>query len=159
MNKSISINELSVISVASAHNMDVVLQSKQATPTCLKDFPSIHHLKDPVPHQWLFPKCSIIVCHGGSGTVSSALMAGRPLLILPFGFDQFFWGEQVEWLGVGKQCRRVNQIEKEELYKAITLLCSESTQESVKSMAERLNQEDGIESAISIITKHLHMPT
>ena len=90
--------------------------------------------------------------------MSSALMAGRPLLILPFGFDQFFWGEQVEWLGVGKQCSRVNRIEREELYKALTLLRSENTRKSVESMAECLSQEDGIESAIAILTKHLHVP-
>ena len=35
------------------------------------------------PHSRLFPKCSVIVHHGGAGTTQSATLAGRPSLVAP----------------------------------------------------------------------------
>ena len=31
-----------------------------------------------VSHSWLFPKCVAVIHHGGTGTVSSAIVAGVP---------------------------------------------------------------------------------
>ncbi len=45
------------------------------------------------PHAALFPKCSLIVHHGGAGTTQSALLAGRPSVVVPHAADQFYWGE------------------------------------------------------------------
>ena len=35
-------------------------------------------VEGPVPHTWLFPRCSVIVHHGGAGTTATALYAGVP---------------------------------------------------------------------------------
>jgi sterol 3beta-glucosyltransferase len=42
------------------------------------------------PHDWLFPRTSLVVHHGGSGTTHSAARAGVPSVVLPFAADQFF---------------------------------------------------------------------
>lgn len=49
--------------------------------------PGIHAL-DYAPHAMLFPRASVIIHHGGIGTSSEALHAGRPMLVVPHGFDQ-----------------------------------------------------------------------
>ena len=68
----------------------------------------IFHLKtNYVAHNWLFPKCYSILHHGGSGTVASAVIAGKPQLVLPFIFDQMYWGDRVEWMGVGVNLGRL----------------------------------------------------
>jgi sterol 3beta-glucosyltransferase len=54
-----------------------------------------------IPHYWLFPQMSAIVHHGGAGTTGAALRSGVPSIIVPFGFDQAFWGHRVAALGVG----------------------------------------------------------
>ncbi len=56
---------------------------------------------DSVLHQWLFPQMAAIVHHGGAGTTGAALWSGVPSIIVPFGFDQAFWGHRVAALGVG----------------------------------------------------------
>jgi UDP:flavonoid glycosyltransferase YjiC (YdhE family) len=56
---------------------------------------------DRVPHGWLFPKCRAIVHHGGASTLANSLRAGVPTVVIPFAWDQFFWGERVFNLGVG----------------------------------------------------------
>lgn len=56
---------------------------------------------DSVPHHWLFPRMAAIVHHGGAGTTGAALRGGVPSVVVPFGFDQPFWGQRVAALGVG----------------------------------------------------------
>ena len=56
-----------------------------------------------IPHYWLFPRTSAIVHHGGAGTTGAALRSGIPSIVVPFGFDQAFWGQRVAALGVGPQ--------------------------------------------------------
>lgn len=53
------------------------------------------------PHAQLFPRCSVIVHHGGAGTTQSAVLAGRPSVVVPHVADQFLWGDQLEKRGIG----------------------------------------------------------
>jgi UDP:flavonoid glycosyltransferase YjiC (YdhE family) len=59
------------------------------------------HVLESVPHDWLFPQCSVIVSHGGAGTLAAGLRAGKPAVTVAFFADQFFWGQRVVELGVG----------------------------------------------------------
>jgi len=59
------------------------------------------------PHRAVFPRCALVVHHGGAGTSQSTLMAGRPAVVVAHLVDQFFWGEELERLGVaGPSCKR-----------------------------------------------------
>lgn len=54
-----------------------------------------------VPQVELLPRCSVVVHHGGSGTMFGALAHGCPQVVLPQGADNFLNGELVERCGVG----------------------------------------------------------
>ncbi|MBA4026280.1 MAG: glycosyltransferase [Gordonia sp.] len=54
-----------------------------------------------VDHGRVFARCRAVVHHGGAGTMSAALRAGKPALVCWLGSDQPFWGRQLERLGVG----------------------------------------------------------
>ena len=56
---------------------------------------------DAAPHSWLFPRMAAVVHHGGAGTTAEGLRAGVPGVILPFAFDQAFWGARIKALGLG----------------------------------------------------------
>ena len=56
---------------------------------------------DFLPHAWLFANVACAIQHGGIGSLASALRQGCPLLIEPFGNDQFFNAARVLELGVG----------------------------------------------------------
>jgi len=62
-----------------------------------------------VPHDQIFPHCSFVIHHGGSGTTATAARCGIPQIVIPFAFDQRFWAEKVEWLGVGQQIINAQQ--------------------------------------------------
>jgi sterol 3beta-glucosyltransferase len=63
--------------------------------------PSHVYPVDVVPYDWLFRQVAAVVHHGGSGTTHAGLRAGRPSVLVPFVFDQFYWGRRVEALGAG----------------------------------------------------------
>ena len=53
------------------------------------------------PYSQVFPHAAAIVHQGGSGTTGQALHSGRPMLIVPYGWDQPDNGARVERLGAG----------------------------------------------------------
>lgn len=54
-----------------------------------------------VPLSLLLPRSAALIHHGGIGTLTQALAAGIPQLIVPMAFDQFDNGDRVRRLGVG----------------------------------------------------------
>lgn len=54
-----------------------------------------------VDHGKLFPHMAAIVHHGGAGTTHTAARAGRPQVLIPHNYDQFFWAHRVQELGAG----------------------------------------------------------
>ena len=47
----------------------------------------------------------LVLCHGGHGTLSVALLAGRPLLLLPIYVEQLVVSRRVTEFGAGKLVR------------------------------------------------------
>lgn len=54
-----------------------------------------------LPQDALLPHVSLVVSHGGSGTVAAALRAGLPQLVLGLGADQLVNARRVAQLGLG----------------------------------------------------------
>lgn len=54
-----------------------------------------------VAHEKLFPRVAAVVHHGGAGTTTSAARAGRAQVIIPHLYDQYYWANRVQQLGVG----------------------------------------------------------
>jgi len=62
--------------------------------------PAFAHAVEYAPHAAVFPHAAAIIHHGGIGTSTEALRAGRPMLVVPHGFDQFDNAERLKHLGV-----------------------------------------------------------
>ncbi len=61
---------------------------------------------DYVPFSKIFARAEIIVHQGGIGTTAQALRSGRPMLVMPYAFDQPDNAARLERLGVGRTIRR-----------------------------------------------------
>lgn len=59
-----------------------------------------------VPFAQVYPRCAAVIHHGGIGTTAQALRSGVPMLVVPWGFDQFFAAHQVQRMGAGRWMRR-----------------------------------------------------
>jgi UDP:flavonoid glycosyltransferase YjiC (YdhE family) len=77
---------------------------------------------DGLPHDRVFERVAAVVHHGGSGTVGTGLRAGRPTLVVPFVYDQFFWGRRVELAGAGPRPVPFARLSVERLAAALTRL-------------------------------------
>lgn len=56
---------------------------------------------DFIPQDALFAQAGAVLHHGGIGTLARALLHGSPMLVEPYGNDQFFNAQRVLTLGVG----------------------------------------------------------
>lgn len=58
------------------------------------------------PYSQIFPHAAVIVHQGGSGTTGQALLSGRPMLIVPYGWDQPDNAARIVRLGTGLHLAR-----------------------------------------------------
>ena len=70
-------------------------------PASLGPWPGHIVLERFVPQALVMRHVDAVVCHAGSGTMLGALAAGRPLVALPIGADQFANAEQIVRSRVG----------------------------------------------------------
>jgi UDP:flavonoid glycosyltransferase YjiC (YdhE family) len=109
-----------------------------------------------VPHDWLFPRVSAVVHHGGAGTTAAGLSAGVPSVIVPFMADQPFWGYQVARLGVGPKPIPRKKLTANRLAAAI---CQATTDprmhEQAALLGKNIRQEDGVSRAVSLVRELL----
>jgi UDP:flavonoid glycosyltransferase YjiC (YdhE family) len=119
------------------------------------DLPDHVHQIDYAPHGWLFPKMAAVVGHGGSGTTASNLRAGVPSIVVPFAFDQYFWGKRVTDLGVGPPPVPYRRLSAERLGEAIDRAVNDAgMQQKATALGEDIRGEQGVKVAVEIIEKY-----
>jgi UDP:flavonoid glycosyltransferase YjiC (YdhE family) len=102
---------------------------------------------DEIPHEWLFPRMAAVVHHGGAGTTGTALQSGVPSVVVPSFADQFFWGEQVERLGVGVNLPR-KRLSVSSLAESIIATAEASMRDRAAELGSKLRAEHGVERAV-----------
>ena len=107
---------------------------------------------DAVPHDWLFARVSAVIHHGGAGTTAAALRAGCPSVIVPFFFDQGFWGRWLAARGLGPE--PIARLSPNTLGRALDLVeGSAQMQSRLQSLSGLLREEDGVRKAVTILSE------
>jgi sterol 3beta-glucosyltransferase len=109
---------------------------------------------DSAAHSWLFPRCSLIIHHGGAGTTGAALHAGIPSMVIPLAGDQPFWAKVVDNLQVGPHSIGLKNFSSERLVTAITEADSPIYQLHAHEMGQRLAAEDGVGSVVRLVEQY-----
>jgi sterol 3beta-glucosyltransferase len=105
---------------------------------------------DSVPHDWLFPRVTAVVDHGGAGTTGAALSAGVPALVVPFAADQPFWGARVAALGVGPMPIPRKKLTVELLARALRgMVDDQAMQVRAAQLGALIRTDDGIAEAVT----------
>jgi UDP:flavonoid glycosyltransferase YjiC (YdhE family) len=114
---------------------------------------------DSVPHSWLFPRMAAVVHHGGAGTTAEGLRAGVPTVVIPFVFDQPFWGARIKALGFGPDPVPLKKLTADRLANAITIAVTDpAIRQRARSCGEAIRAEDGTGNAVKIIKQYLGEP-
>ena len=104
------------------------------------------------PYGWLFPQMAAVVHHGGSGTTGFALRSGVPSLVVPFAFDQPFWGERTARLGAGPPPLPYHALTAQRLAAAMRVAVDTAELKAgAAALGQKLRSERGIEAAVALI--------
>jgi sterol 3beta-glucosyltransferase len=120
-----------------------------------------HQSRDPIcaireaPYDWLFPRASCVIHHGGVGTVAAVLAAGVPSIILPQVLCQSHFGRLLGAQNLAAAVIPPGQLESKGLAQAITSALGETRYRSAaRQWQEKVNAEDGVASAADMIESH-----
>lgn len=111
-----------------------------------------------VPHDWLFPKVSAVIHHGGAGTTAAGMKFGKPTMIVPFFGDQRFWGERIEKSGAGASPIPHKSLTASALADGIRKCLTNEVQDHAQKIAENIRAEgDGAENAVASFHRNLEL--
>jgi UDP:flavonoid glycosyltransferase YjiC (YdhE family) len=112
---------------------------------------------DAAPFEWLFPRMSVVVHHGGAGTTAAGLRAGVPNVVVPFFGDQHFWGWRIQKLGAGPKPIPHSRLSADRLARALRRSLGDDEMRSrAARVGERIRREDGVAAAVEAICHTLH---
>jgi UDP:flavonoid glycosyltransferase YjiC (YdhE family) len=80
----------------------IVTVGRDIDPAEFGPQPANVHIERYIPQAMLLPHCQLVVSHGGSGSVMSALAHGLPMVVIPMGADQPLNAARCEALGVAR---------------------------------------------------------
>jgi rhamnosyltransferase subunit B len=111
------------------------------------------------PYAKIFPRASVIVHQGGVGTTGQALRAGKPMLVMPYGGDQYDNGARIERLGVGQTIMRKQYRADRVATRLKRLFDNPSYRERAADLGRRVQAEDGVRAACDAIEGQLGQAT
>ena len=98
------------------------------------------------PYSWIFPRAAVLVHQGGSGTTGQSMRAGKPTLIVPYGWDQPDNAIRLEREGAGLHLpRKAYSVEN-----ATDALRRLLTEPQFAEKAAKIGQEIRAEDAVSL---------
>ncbi|MCA1622338.1 MAG: glycosyltransferase [Acidobacteria bacterium] len=112
-----------------------------------------------VPYAQIFPRASIIVHQGGIGTTGQALRAGKPMLVMPFGGDQYDNGARIERLGIGRTIMRKQYTAERAAAQLKQLFDNPSYRERAADLGRLVQTENGVRVACDAIDEQLSQAT
>jgi UDP:flavonoid glycosyltransferase YjiC (YdhE family) len=97
---------------------------------------------DYVPYGQLFPHVACIVHQGGIGTTAQVMRAGKPMLIVPYGFDQPDNAARAQRLGVSVTLRKSKLNDKELAQTLEEVLTQAHYGEKAKELSLKIQSEN-----------------
>jgi UDP:flavonoid glycosyltransferase YjiC (YdhE family) len=110
------------------------------------------------PHDWLLPRMSLAIHHGGAGTTAAVARAGIPQVVIPHITDQPFWAACVESLGVGPAPIERRTLTAGNLATAIEAAESRTMRQAAAALGARIRAEDGVGEAVRLIERVVRSP-
>jgi UDP:flavonoid glycosyltransferase YjiC (YdhE family) len=114
---------------------------------------------DSAPHSWLFPRMAAVVHHGGAGTTAEGLRAGVPTIIVPFLFDQPFWGARIKTMGLGPAPIPKKKLTGDRLAAAISQAVTDpGMRQRANACGAAIRAENGVNNAVELVKHYFGEP-
>ena len=110
---------------------------------------------DYAPYAQVFPHASVIVHQGGIGTTAQALRAGKPMIVVPWGGDQYDNAARIERLSVGLTITR-KRYNRDRAALALKRLIEDSNYAKLaEALGRRVREEAGVHAACNAVEEQL----
>jgi UDP:flavonoid glycosyltransferase YjiC (YdhE family) len=110
---------------------------------------------DYLPHDWLFPRAAALIHHGGVGTTARALRQGLPMLVEPYGNDQFHNAYRILALGVGAAAHP-HKLTSEGLCRLLDeKVLTPDARRNAEVLGAKIRAEDSVSMACDLIEKRI----
>jgi rhamnosyltransferase subunit B len=103
------------------------------------------------PYSKIFPRAACVVHQGGIGTCGQALAAGKPMLVMPYAFDQPDNAARLRRLGVARTVGRKEYSARRATAELDRLLNDAGYSKKATEVARQVNREDAVGSACDAI--------
>lgn len=103
-----------------------------------------------IDHDWLMPRCCAVVIHGGIGTIAAALHSGTPIIVVSVLADQPINGAMITEKKLGYHIP-FKKLSSSRLLQAVRAVQDPLIVANCKTVAARIQMEDGVGRAIELI--------
>ena len=106
----------------------------------------------------VMPRASVVVCHGGHGTVARSLAEGVPVVVCPAGGDQGENGARVAWSGAGLMVPRPLLGARPLRWAVRRVLADPRFAARAREIASWAKENDGAERGADLVERHGRVP-
>jgi rhamnosyltransferase subunit B len=111
------------------------------------------HVTGYAPYSATFARAAAIVHQGGIGTTAQALRAGKPMIVVPYGFDQPDNAARVRRLGVAETISR-SKYNSDRVVAALQRILGDAAYaQRAEAVAQTVRAEDGVRAACDALTR------
>ena len=103
------------------------------------------------PHSEVMPRACAVVHQGGVGTTAQAMLAGRPMLVVPFSHDQPDNAQRCVRLGIARSLPRTRATAAAFARELSALLANTHATTNARDVAARMRLEPGAAGAAEAI--------
>ena len=140
-----------VIGVTTALGRRAIVSENCVSPQAAEVLPEHLRVVGALDHDRLFPQCAAVVHHGGLGSTTASVRAGRPTMVCSVFGDQPWWGEQMRRLGVGTHVP-FRKLDRETLESGLRTLLDPAVEARAGALGAAIQTEgDGLPDAAQLL--------
>src|SRR5690606_30730336 len=111
-------------------------------------------LVESAAHGEVFPRCALVVHHGGAGTSHAALRAGVPSVVAAHIPEQAMWADALRRAGVGARPLSRRGLTARRLADAIAQVDAWAAMaRQARTLGERVEREDGVATVVRLMDR------
>jgi len=142
-----------ISNLTKSSHWSVVTLSSSIDPLQLETGSHVFYSNE-LAHDWLFPQMDVNVHHGGAGTASAVLLAGKPGICIPVLAVQQCWGEKIHSVGAGFFLTR-QELSTELLLSTLENCLRDDVVKKAAEISLSMRSEGGAKNAVDILMETL----
>jgi UDP:flavonoid glycosyltransferase YjiC (YdhE family) len=131
----------------------VVTVGRHIDPAEFGPQPANIHIEQYIPQAAILPHCSLVISHGGSGSVLGALAHGLPSVLIPMGADQPLNAARCEELGLGRMLDPIEATPESVREAVSAVLADPAYRRAAERMRDEIVAQPGPEQAVMLLER------